>query len=297
MQVFVTGASGYIGGTVAKLLIDRGDTVLGLVRTAEKAAAVEALGIEPLIGSLADGGVLAEGARRADAVIHTANSDDPYSAEMLLAALEGSGKAYIQTSGSSIVADRSGGEPSEVIFHEDTVFEPLPERALRVAIDRKVLMAAHHGVRSIVLRPTLIYGMGLGLHRDSIQLPKLAELARKSGVARHVGRGLARWGHVHIEDTAELFLLALDKALPGSLFYIESGEDSWRDIARAVGRALGLGDRAEPWPVEEAVKELGAGAWTSFGSNSRVRADKARAMLGWRPKAPGLMETIPTMLR
>jgi nucleoside-diphosphate-sugar epimerase len=296
MRVFITGASGYIAGTVAARLIARGDRVLGLVRSAEKAEAVAALGIEPLIGTLADPDILAEGARRAEAVIHTASSDDPWSAEALLGALEGTGKSFIQTSGSSIVADRAAGEPSELIFHEDTIFDPLPERLLRVAIDEKVLRAAHRGVRSIVLRPGLIYGRGAGVHRDSIQLPKLAELARRSGVARHVGRGLNRWAHVHVDDTAALFILALDRAPPGSLFYVESGETAWRDIARAVGGALGLGERAEPWPIAEAVKEWGAAAWTSFGSNSRVRADKARAMLGWEPKAPGLLESIEATL-
>jgi nucleoside-diphosphate-sugar epimerase len=294
MRVFVTGASGYIGGTVAARLIARGDSVLGLVRSREKAEAVAGLGIEPLIGTLADPDILAEGARAADAVIHTASSDDPWSAEALLAALEGTGKSFIQTSGSSIVADRAAGEPSDLVFHEDTIFDPLPERLLRVAIDERVLRAAHRGVRSIVLRPGLVYGRGAGVHRDSIQLPKLAALARRDGVVRHVGRGLNRWAHVHIDDLAELFLLALDRAPAGSLFYVESGETAWRDIARAVGRALGLGDRAEPWPIAAAVKEWGAAAWTSFGSNSRVRADKARAMLGWQAKAPGLPETIPT---
>jgi nucleoside-diphosphate-sugar epimerase len=294
MRVFITGATGYVGGSVAARLLARGDRVLGLVRSPEKARAAEAVGIEPLLGTLADVDVLAEGARLCDAVIHAANSDDVYSAEALVEALAGTGKAFLQTSGSSIIADRAAGEPSDRVFHEDTPFDPLPERVLRVAIDRAVLLAAHRGVRSVVLRPSLIYGVGLGLHKESIQLPKLAELARRSGVARHVGRGLSRWGHVHIEDTADLFLLALDRAAPGSLFYVESGEDSWRDIARGVGRAVGLGNRAEPWPIAEAYKEWGAAAWTSFGSNSRIRADKARAMLGWQPKAPGLMEVVAT---
>jgi nucleoside-diphosphate-sugar epimerase len=292
MRVFITGATGYVGGSVAAKLVARGHQVLGLCRSEAKAAALRGIGVEPLVGTLADAAVLAEGARRADAVVNAADSDHIYAVERLLDALEGSGKTFVQTSGSSIVADRAAGEPGARIFHEDTPFEPLPERALRVAIDRIVLAAAHRGVRAVVLRPGLIYGEGLGLHKESVQIPKLAELAQASGIARHVGRGLNIWGHLHIDDAAELFLLALEKAPAGSLFYGESGEASMRDLAAAIGRRLGLGEETEPWPIEEAFRAWGAAAYTSFGSNSRIRADKARAMLGWQPKGPPLIATI-----
>jgi nucleoside-diphosphate-sugar epimerase len=292
MLVFITGATGYVGGSVAARLIARGHRVLGLCRSEEKAAALQGLGIEPLPGTLADAAVLADGARRADAVVNAADSDHLYAAERLLEALEGSGKPFIQTSGSSVIADRAAGEPSARIFHEDTPFEPLPERALRGAIDRTVLAAAHRGVRTVVLRPGLIYGTGLGLHKESVQIPKLAELARASGVARHVGRGLNMWSHLHIDDTAELFLLALEKAPSGSLFYAENGEATMRELAAAIGRRLGLGEETEPWPIEEAFRAWGSAAYTSLGSNSRIRADKARAMLGWAPSGPPLIETV-----
>src|SRR4029077_2294409 len=137
----------------------------------------------------------------------------------LLAGLAGSGKALIQTSGSSVVGAYDNGEASEQIFDEDTDFTPQPEKAMRVAIDRQVLAAANDGVRSVVIRPSLIYGRGVGVAATSIQLPKLIDVARKAGVPRHVGRGLNIWSHVHIADVAELYLLALEKAPAGSLFY------------------------------------------------------------------------------
>ena len=290
MHVFLTGATGYIGGSVAAKLISGGHRVRGLTRTAEGVAALKAAGIEPVIGSLVDGGVLAEAARAADAVIHTANSDDASSVEALLPALAGSGKRLIQTSGSSIIADRAAGEPSERVFHEDSVYEPLPERAGRAAIDRKVLAAAHDGVHSIVIRPTLIYGRGHGAHKHSVQIPKMIAVAKKHGAPRHVGRGLNVWSHVHIDDVVALYLLALERAPAGSLFYVENGECAMRTITEGIGRVLGK--PPQDWPVNEAFTELGAAAYTSYGSNSRVRADKARAMLGWQPKGPPLLDEL-----
>jgi nucleoside-diphosphate-sugar epimerase len=291
VKVFVTGATGYIGGSVAAKLIARGHQVRGLTRTAEGVAKLQADGIEPVVGRLIDREILHDAARTADAVINTASSDDANAVEALLPALYGSGKSFIQTSGSSIIGDRAVGEPSDLVFHEDSVFEPLPERAGRLAIDRMVLAAAHRGVRSIVIRPSLIYGIGRGAHRDSVQIPKMVALAKKHGVPRHVGRGLNVWSHVHIDDAVELYLLALEHAPVGSLFYIENGECSMRTITEAIGRVQG--NRVpEDWPIDEAFEELGLGAYTTYGSNSRVRAAKARGMLGWRPRGPALIDEI-----
>ena len=212
-------------------------------------AGLRRLGIEPVIGMLTSQRLLAEEARRAEAVVNTANSDDPAVVEAILPALEGSGKPYIQTSGSSVIADRAGGEPSDRIFHEDTPFEPLPERAGRAAIDRLVLSYGQRGVRSCVIRPTLIYGRGMGLNPNSIQVPRMMALAKAKGRPLYIGRGLNVWSNVHLDDIVDLYLLALEKAPPGSLFYAENGEASMREVARGDrtaarqrrGRKLALG--------------------------------------------------------
>ena len=75
MRVFVTGASGYIGGSVAGALLAAGHQVAGLVRSAQKAQQVKALGLEPVSGNLDDAALLARMAREADAVIHAADAD------------------------------------------------------------------------------------------------------------------------------------------------------------------------------------------------------------------------------
>jgi nucleoside-diphosphate-sugar epimerase len=292
VQVFITGASGYIGGSVAAKLRERGHAVLGLVRTEDKAAQLERLGIAPLLGTLADFSKIAQAARQADAVINTASSDESFPVEAIIEGLAGSGKPFVHTSGTSVVADRAAGEYSDAIFHEDSPFEPLPERLLRVAIDRAVLSGARKNIRSVVIRPSLIYGRGHGINPNSLQVPQMIALARKHGIARHVGRGLNLWSHVHIDDVVELYLLALADAPAGSLFYAENGEASWKSLAAAIGRLLGYGGETRDWPLEQAVKQWGMGAITSYGSNSRVRALKARKLLGWAPKGPALLDDV-----
>jgi nucleoside-diphosphate-sugar epimerase len=290
--VFITGATGYIGGSLATKLAEIGHQVLGLVRSDDKAAQLDRRGIEPVLGTLADLQTIAKAAARAEAVINAANSDDSFVADALVRALAGSGKTLIQTSGTSVLSDRAAGEYNATVFNEDSPFEPLPERMMRVAIDRAVLMGARDGVRSVVIRPSMIYGRGHGLNPNSIQIPRLIDLARKYKMARHVGRGLNVWSHVHIDDLVALYLLALTDAPAGSLFYAENGEASLKSVASAIGRMLGFGSETTAWPIEEALREWGAGAITSYGSNSRVSALKARKMLGWAPNGATLFEEI-----
>ena len=165
MRIFLTGANGYIGGAVAAALIAGGHKIRGLVRGQDKAAAVAAHGIEAVIGSLDDTALLQAEARAADAVVNAASSDHRGAAEALIAALSGSGKPLIHSSGSSIVADLAMGEPSDRIFHEGEPVTPVADKAARVAIDRLVLAA--HG---IVLCNTMIYGHALGPPAQSVQL-------------------------------------------------------------------------------------------------------------------------------
>ncbi len=287
MIVFVTGASGYIGGTIAARLAAAGHCVLGLTRAAERADALRVRGIEPVVGELDDAGVLASAAVRADAVVNAASSDHRPAVEALLGVLEGSGKPLLHTSGTSVIADDARGEPGDdgKVFDEGTPFEPLPERAQRAALDALIVAAAERGVRSCVLCNSLIYGRGLGLHEESVQVPTLVRLARERGLPLHVGRGLNVWSTVHVEDVADLYLLALERAPAGSFYFVENGEASFRAMAEAVGRALRLEHAPEPWPLAQAAAELGdAKARLTFASTSRVRADKARRELGWAPR-------------
>jgi nucleoside-diphosphate-sugar epimerase len=280
MRVFLTGASGFIGGAVACALIADGHRVSGLVRSKAKADAVAAHGIDAVIGSLDDAALLAAEACAADAVVNAASSDHRGAVEALIAGLKGSGKPLLHSSGSSIVADLAMGEPSGRIFDEGTPIEPVAEKAARVAIDRLVRDAP--GIRSVVLCNTMIYGNALGAPAQSVQIPALVREARASGVARYIGRGQNRWSNVHIADVAALYALAIAKAPAGTFMYVESGEEALGEIAGAIAARLGLGV-AQFFSAEQAIAAWGRNmAVFSLGSNSRVRG-KAAAELGWSP--------------
>jgi nucleoside-diphosphate-sugar epimerase len=293
MNIFITGASGYIGGAVAAALVAEGHAVSGLARSAATGDALQARGIAPVRGTLDDRDALTAAARAADATINAANAGHRGAAETLLDALAGSGKTLIHTSGSSIVGTRAEGERVEAVFDEDTPFTPTPQRAERVAIDTLVRAAAGRGVRAIVICPSLIYGRGRGLNPSSIQVPWLIALARKHGAARHIGSGENRWSNVHIDDLAPLYLAALARAPAGAFYFAENGENSMRETCEAISRMLGFGGRTERMTVAEAAAEWGEGAaHDTMGSNSRVRARRTRAELGWRPAGAPLLAEI-----
>jgi nucleoside-diphosphate-sugar epimerase len=292
VKIFVTGASGFIGGSIAAGLVRAGHQVRGLVRRRESFDELKKLGIEPVEGVLDDRALLVEQARAADAVVNAASSDHRGAVEALIDALAGSNKVLLHTSGSSIVGDASGGEPTERIYHEDALPEPTADKAPRVAIDNLVLASAQRGVRGSVLCNTLIYGVGAVPGAESVQLPRLIRQARKSGVMRHVGRGANIWSNVHIDDVVELYRLALERSPAGTFYFVESGEASFAQMTAALARVMGL-PAPEDWPLDAAIGEWGYEmASYGLGSNSRVRGERARKLLGWQPQRTSVLDWI-----
>ena len=244
-------------------------------------------------GTLDDADILAKAAHDADITVNAANARHRTAAEAMLKAITNTGKTFLHTDGSSIVGTRARGALVEKVFDEDTPFTPTPQRAARVEIDTMVRNAAGSGVRSIVIAPSLIYGLGHGLNSHSIQVPWLIKTAKKFGVAKYIGPGENRWANVHIEDLMTLYVLAIEKAPAGAFYYAENGENSMREVCEAISCMLGQGGRTQSMTVEEAALEWGEGpANDTMGSNSRVRAKRARAELKWRPKARSLIEEI-----
>jgi nucleoside-diphosphate-sugar epimerase len=292
MKIFCTGASGYIGGSVAAHLAAAGHQVTGLVRSPEKADSVRAYGIEPLLGTLDDTEILSRAAQAADVVVNAANADHRGSVVTLLDAIAGSGKPLIHTSGSSIVGTRARGERSDAVFDEDTPITPSPARVARVALNELILSYRDRACRPVIICPSLIYGVGHGAGPDSVQVPLLIKLAKKRGNAAHAGPGENIWSNVHIDDLVPLYALAIDKAPAGAFYFAENGENSMREVCEAINRMFGFAGPPTAMSMAEAAAEWGEGtAEDTMASNSRVRAKRAR-QLGWKPKARGLIEEI-----
>ena len=191
MNVFLTGAGGYIGGSVAAALIKRGYKVRGLTRTAASAETLMAHGVKAVIGELDDSPLLMQEAAMADMVINTANADHRGAVEALISGLNQSGKRLIHTSGTSIVGDDARGDfCSDVIFSEETPLAIDPRKQDRRDIDLMVMDAAKQNVHSAVIMPSLIYGHGTGVNKHSIQVPFLVRNALEVGSVQIVGKGL-----------------------------------------------------------------------------------------------------------
>jgi nucleoside-diphosphate-sugar epimerase len=293
MKIFMTGATGYIGGSVAERLMGEGHTITGLVRSEAGAEELRRHGMRPVLGSLDDSDVIARASREAEAVIDTAEANHAGVVEAIASALRGSGKPFLHTSGSGIVATVTNGERSDSIYDEYSSFTPsIPRMQQRAAIDQVVFDTAKQGVRSVVIRPTMIYGEGRGARKESAQVPALIENAKKAGVGLHIGRGENIWANEHIDDVTELYLLALQKAPAGALYYAENGEEALKNVAASISRVLGFGGKTRDWSPQDAEAALGPKAHSSFGSNSRVRGKRSRAELGWRPKGIPILEEI-----
>lgn len=301
MKVFLLGATGYMGSRVAEKLQAAGHDVLGLSRSDAAVEKLHQQGIEAHRGDLLDRESIAAGVRKADAVINLAVaggsgedfdaakafSVDQAAAEMIVAALDGSGKRFIHTSGTMVVADLAHGDANKQVFDEDTPLNPPDFMVPRLETERFVLAAAGRGAYVIVLRPSHVYGRG-----GSFLAPQLFKFARKLGVSAYVGEGANKLSTVHVDDLADLYVLALERAPTGSLYNAESCEATMKEIADAVSRAVGRGGATQSWTMEEAREKWPSGFALFAATNERVTAAKAREQLGWKPQMPTLIEDI-----
>ena len=294
MKIFITGATGYLGGSIATKLIARGHTVLGLVRSPAKAEQLSGMGIIPVMGSLDDVDALKLGASQSDATINAADADHYNAIRALIEILAGTGKTLIHTSGSSIVVDDAGGEfAGDSVFSDDQNFTPMLHRIPRIDIDRMVRSAGiNDGIRTCVICPSMVYGKGLGLKSESDQIPKLTQKAKDLGYGVYIGNGANIWSNVFIGDLVDLYLVALDKAPSASFFYAENGEASMKYLAQSISLSLGYDGQVKSWGVDDAYRELGPFARVALATNCRVRAGNARNLLGWEPVGPSVRDAL-----
>jgi nucleoside-diphosphate-sugar epimerase len=298
MKIFLTGASGYIGGSLALALLSKGHEVRGLTRSEKSANELKALGIVPVLGDLDNLDILKSEAFQADAVINTANADHLEAVLAMLDGLTGKHQKFIHTSGSSIIGDDArGNQLSPSIFTDDTALLVDARKQARRNIDLKVLEAASAGIQSCVIIPSLIYGYGLGIQKNSIQVPFLVRNAIENDAVQIVGQGLNAWSNVHIEDLVDLYMLALEKAPAGSSYFAENGEATFLEIAESISTRLNI-PSIDHLPAEIAADRWGmARALFSLGSNSRVRSVRARSELNWKPKHTSVQAWILEEMR
>lgn len=348
MKILLTGATGYIGTAAAKALIARGHEVLGLARSEQSAAKLRQMGAEAVMGDLGDSSSLAMAvvASDVDAVVSTAsvgasNGDnaatfarDRAAVGVMQEALGDSGKTLVFTSGSAVFGVFNGGNATEVAYGEDAVvplplevFAPRSARvhpmlgaglgeamAARVETERAVLDDPR--LRGIVVRPGLVYGYG-----GSLDIPAVISMARANGRGAHLGAGTTRQSYIHLDDLADLYCLAVERAPQGTILHGVVDDVSHRDLAAAVSRMIGADDRTDSFTLEQmlglnAAARLGlrltarlpssinrrlgralappssVGTGISLCLNKRLSSDKTRDLLGWSPGRRDILEDV-----
>lgn len=294
MRVFVTGASGHIGAALVPELLSNGHEVVGLARSDRSAAILRAAGAEAYRGDLDDLDGLREAAKGADGVVHlafkheamasgdylSAITDDLKAIEALGAGLEGSGRPFVGTGGTLMLA--VSGIQSRPGTEEDVL-----TGGPRVEAENTVIGFAERGIRPSLVRLSPIVHSSLDHHGFT---HALIGIARAKGMSAYIGDGANRWPSVHTLDAARLYRLALESAPVGSRLHGVADEGvPFKEIAQVIGRRLNVPVTSiDPQDASDHFGFLGGFA----GLDNPTSSARTRQLLGWEPTHEGLLDDL-----
>lgn len=317
MRYFVTGATGFIGGRVARRLAQRGDEVVALVRTPSKATALRELGIALAEGDITDRESMRAPMTGVDGVFHIAawykigarnrrearaiNVDGTRNVLELVRELAIPKGVY--TSTLAVYSDTRGALVDESYRHEGPWLSEY-DRTKWAAHYEVALPAIEAGLPLVIVQPGVVYGPSdtslVGLSFVQYLRGKLPATPKKSAFC---------WGY--IDDTVEGHLLAMDKGRPGESYNICGPPHTMQEVFEVAERITGIrAPRMHPGPgmlrtvaavmrVVEKVLPLPAtyaseSLRVSAGATYLATPEKARRELGFeaRPLEEGLRETL-----
>ena len=286
MQVFITGATGWIGTALTRELIAAGHEVVGLARSDASAKAIAEAGGTAVRGSMDDHDVIVSAARRADAVAHLAFTldfdefDATVANEVALLreignALDDTGKAFFAASGTPILFGR--------VATEEDVLVPSGPAGARAKTAEAVLALTQRGIRSGLVRmPRSVHGKG---DRNGL-IASLVALDRQLGTAAYVGDGENRWPAVHIDDAARLFRLAIEKAPAGAVLHAVGEEGvPMRAVAEVISAKTGL-------PAAAVDSEMLGVFGALLGGDQPASSTRTRDLMGWEPTGATLLNDL-----
>ena len=295
MHVFLTGATGYIGSAVLDAMIKGGHRVTAMARDPEKAERLQARGATTIIGELGIPKTYANAVKSADAVVHTAMESSPRGVEKEKLALETMLATLAETS-------RADGKPRVFIYtsgvwvlgrsvksaEEDAPLDPPPHVAWRPAHEELVLSASSGTLRTVVVRPGIVYGGGRGIVADLIK-------DALNGLIRVVGPGKNRWPSIYDHDLADLYVRILESpSAAGVIHATDEADERVIDIAEAIAEHVPQKPDIRIVPLTEARKKFGTYA-DALALDQKVRSPKARA-LGWTPTQAGVIHSVPRLV-
>jgi nucleoside-diphosphate-sugar epimerase len=289
MRIFLTGATGYIGSAVLDALIRGGHTVHALVRNRERASAAQARGAQAIVGDLADPSSYAATAAGADGVVHAAADYasrgpqvDATAVQTFLAPVPGRSRFFIYTSGVWVLG------PSPVPADENAQLNPAELSAWRAPHEERVLAGATPHLRTIVVRPGIVYGGARGIVGDLLK-------DAVNGLVRVIGTGDNHWPLVYDRDLGELYLrLCASPEASGVYHANDEGDERVNDLVTAIASHVAIRPSVRRVPLPEARKKLGAYA-DALAMDQVVRSPRARA-LGWAPSLHSVSGNVARLL-
>jgi nucleoside-diphosphate-sugar epimerase len=290
-RVFVTGASGYLGGAIAARLARGGFEVHGLTRSAGGAAGLERAGVRAVVGDLAQPESYVGVLKNCDAAVHaaftpaaTAELDQAALAAFRDAAEDGRLRRLLYTSGGWV-----HGDSGDAVFDESTPLHPLPLVTWRAHHEDIAMDLREHDVETVVLRPVIVYGGTRGI------LGGWFREARDHGTVTYPGDGSQVWSLVHLDDVAEAYALAMEHATSGERYLLSDGSAfTVRDLAGAVAGVTGAATRS--MPREEVLRTLGPYG-EALLATLRVNCGRAHRGLGWVPRHTSFVAEIESLHR
>jgi nucleoside-diphosphate-sugar epimerase len=257
----------------------------------DKAAGLEAAGVRAVLGAIDAPEPIAAEAARADGVIHLAFNhdfsgdfaahceDDRRLVMAMGAALAGSDKRLVVTSGTAMVMSVDGAPATEDGPTMGAEFNP------RIASEEAALALAQQGVAACIMRLPQVHDP----RRQGLFTWAVAA-ARAAGEFPYVGDGSARWPGGHVGDVARLYRLAVEQGAPGARYHAVAEEGvTMRDMVTVAAKRLGLPTRSIT--VEEAQEFYG---WIGRFVGHDIPASSAwtRQALGWQPTGPTMLQDV-----
>ncbi len=297
MRIFLTGATGYIGSAVLDALVRGGHEVTALVRDNEKAARVATRGARPVVGNLADVASYASALGAQDGYVHTAfdSTRGPAAERPALDAMLGAAKRPRTNDGAAaskrFVVYTSGiwvlGPAPEPV-DESAPVNPIALVSWRTAHEQLVLEGAAKNLRTVIVRPGVVYGSGAGIVGDLFK-------AATNGLVRVIGDGSNRWPTVYDRDLADLYAkVVADASASGVYHATDDADERVNDIVDAIAQHLDGKPDVRHVPIEEARAKMGPYA-DALALDQVVRSPRSRA-LGWTPTLRSIAGNVARLL-
>lgn len=306
MRIFVTGASGFVGGAATKQLVTSGHDVRAMSRSDKSDVAIRALGATPVRCDLEN--VAAEHIGDAEAIIHCAAFVEQWGER------DAWRKFNVDGTQRTLEAAKSAGAKRFVHISTESVLwrgqhlrgvdetyprapnSPYPYSWTKARAEELVEQANTPAFQTIILRPRFIWGPG-----DTTLLPTIRHMA-KTGQWMWIDNGRAQTSTTHIANLVHAIELALSNGRGGQAYFIlDDGVRSMKAIIGAIATTqnITLPDKSAPAWAADAIGATCEVLWSTLplkgeppltrfsamimSRDSVLKDDKARAELGYRP--------------